>query len=323
MFSDGTTGDEQSTMSLVSAIIPTKDRASRLDGAIRSVGQQTYDDIEIIVVDDGSSDSTSETVDRLNSKIGQPITYLRNEQSQGPAAARNQGAEAANGEYLAFLDDDDRWAPQKTALQLQQIENAPETVAVVYCGFVILGENNQVIRKVTPTAGDSGYEALLVSNTVGHLQTMLIRRDAFEHTGGLDESFALAEDWEFTIRLAREYDFVPVQTPLVIYKRHDNQISGDVDSLKKSNERVLSRYDNELKKKGLKKTAWAEHHRYIGTKYCKQGELMQGRDELRASLAVRPNLTAGLVYLLTYLGEQGFDIGVSINRTLEKRTSTF
>jgi len=116
----------------VSIVIPTYNRAGLLSRTIQSVLNQTYQDFEIIIVDDGSTDKTEEVVKSFNSK---KIFYNRHEENKGANAARNTGIKASRGEYIAFQDSGDEWLPQKLERQMKVFENASPEVGVVYTGY--------------------------------------------------------------------------------------------------------------------------------------------------------------------------------------------
>src|SRR5438034_8399752 len=119
-------------MSRVSVIIPTYNRARYLSDAIRSVVNQTFQDFEIIVIDDCSQDQTRIATDSFKD---QRIKYLTHDSNRGEAAARNTGIQKSTGSYIAFLDDDDQWAPEKLQLQIQIFEQSATKVGLVYCGY--------------------------------------------------------------------------------------------------------------------------------------------------------------------------------------------
>ena len=133
---------------LVSVILPLYNRAESIVGAINSVLDQTYRNLELIVVDDASTDQSIELVEAISDPR---IRLLRHETNQGAAAARNTGIEAAKGGYVAFQDSDDEWLPEKLDKQMQVFLAAPEGVGAVYCGFVRMGEREPNNKEGLPT----------------------------------------------------------------------------------------------------------------------------------------------------------------------------
>ena len=126
-------------MPLVSVIIPTRNRARFLAGAVKSVLEQSYNDFEIIVVDDCSSDDTTALMESFR---GSGIRYFRHDRRLGGASARNTGIHQSTGEYIAFLDDDDEWYPEKLGRQMSTILASPPDVGGVYTGYFIVDRND-------------------------------------------------------------------------------------------------------------------------------------------------------------------------------------
>ncbi len=218
---------------LVSAVIPTKDRAGLLKRALRSVRDQTYPNMEVIVVDDGSSDATAEVVERFQSDM--MVRYLRFDRSRGASKARNEGIHFAEGEFIAGLDDDDEWHPERVSRLMEAYSDeyafACSDVRLIYEKRTVVWHKKKVIT----------YEELLYSNQVGN--QVLARRERLEAVGGFDESLAAAQDYDLWLRLAERYgSAINVQEPLQnIYADHEGeqitkpgtQLAGYLDFYKK------------------------------------------------------------------------------------------
>lgn len=189
---------------LVTAIIPAKDRAALCTRAVESVLAQTYGSIECIVVDDGSSDGTQETLSR---RFGDRVRIVRNDEYQGPARARNQAVAMARGTYIAFLDSDDEWLPAKIA---RQVEVAERGADVVYCRALnVTREGKPLSIQPARYRGDL-WRILITGNVVGSPSKVLVRRSCLD---GLPpfRTGIYSEDWELWLRLAFRFrfDFVP------------------------------------------------------------------------------------------------------------------
>src|SRR4030066_2069221 len=147
----------------VSVIIPTYNRARFIERAIRSVLNQTYQNFEIIVVDDASTDDTEERVRRLLPN-GRRLKYVRHDINRGAGAARDTGIKNAAGEYIALLDSDDEWLPEKLEKQLQVFkESRDEKLGLVYCGVVLIKDNQKVGERLSKEKGYV-FEKLLERN---------------------------------------------------------------------------------------------------------------------------------------------------------------
>jgi len=184
-------------MPKVSVIIPTYNGAQYIKQAVDSILAQTYDDYEIIVVDDGSTDDTAE----LLRPYGDRITYLYQENRKLPAA-RNAGIRAARGQYLAFLDSDDLFLPHKLAAQARCLDERPE-VGLVASGHQYIDEAGRLLQESRPWLGRPSItlESILFGG-LAPVHAVLLRRDWFERVGGFDEQFSYCEDMDLWYRLA-------------------------------------------------------------------------------------------------------------------------
>lgn len=212
----------------MSVVIPTYNRADRLSRAIDSVLDQTFGNFEIIVVDDDSTDDTADVVRRYDDD---QIRFVRHDRNRGGSAARNTGIEAATGDFVAFLDDDDAWRANKLAAQVERYERADSEVGVVYSGIENVDSNRKTNAIKTPNVEGDVTKRLLLGNFVGTFSVLMVDAETIEATGLLDERFPSWQDWEYYVRLSREAGFASVPEPLVVRDASDHeQISGDFDT---------------------------------------------------------------------------------------------
>jgi glycosyltransferase involved in cell wall biosynthesis len=210
------------TSPLVSVVIPTFDRPHFLREALDSVIGQDYPTVEIIVVDDGSpTDSAREVCESYTG-----VRYFRTENTGGPAHPRNLGIRAANGEYVAFLDDDDRWLPHKLREQVKRLEENPDLVLVSGCCEVVDGSgqplNRIVGRPGSPEVKRGNLVPAMVGNFTLMTSTVLARRSAIESTGYFNESMpAAGEDYEYWCRLALQGPCDYLEQPVSQYREED------------------------------------------------------------------------------------------------------
>ena len=205
---------------LVSVVVPTRDRPEATVRAARGVLCQTYRTLELIVVDDGSTDDTADRVEAL----GDPRLRVIRQANGGVARARNRGAAEARGDLLAFLDSDDGWAPDKLARQVAALAEAPPRVGLCVTGAEIRGAGG-IERRAPEIAGvppEAAFEALLLTNLV-HAPTscVLLRRAVWEAVGGFDPALPAIEDWDWLQRAARLFDLTSVDAPLTLYADDD------------------------------------------------------------------------------------------------------
>jgi len=197
----------------ISVIIPTYNRKEKTLRAVKSVLDQKVEDVEIIVVDDGSNDGTSEFLQ--NQKL--PIKILSKENG-GVSSARNFGIKNSSGKCLAFLDSDDVWLPNKLKKQIEFLKSNPEIFLVYTDQYInINGKNLDETRFQRNSPNIKLALPAFVDFTPIHISTVLIKREVFEKIGYFDESLTIHEDSEFWNRISDHYDFGYIEEPLSVY----------------------------------------------------------------------------------------------------------
>jgi glycosyltransferase involved in cell wall biosynthesis len=220
--------DSDDSSPLVSVVIPTYGRNPGLfRAALRSVFAQTYPRLEVVVVDDAS-----EPVERFVDDPPVDVRYIR-EGHQGVAAARNSGIAAATGRFVAFLDDDDRWLPEKVERQVTAFRDGGPAVGVVVTGQQYVDERGDPVGTTEPTVRGDATVTLLTGGVNCATSTLMVRADAIEAAGGFDERFDVWEDLEWCVRLSRVCEFESVPDPLV--RRRDaghEQLTDDFEEMR-------------------------------------------------------------------------------------------
>jgi glycosyltransferase involved in cell wall biosynthesis len=209
---------------LVSVVVPTHNRSGLLAQTLRSVLWQRGVDLEVLVVDDGSTDDTAEVV----AALGDPrVRLLRHATPQGVSAARNRGVAAAAGRWLAFCDDDDLWAPDKLARQLAAAQETARSW--VYVGEVHVDLRRQVVGGAPPLPPERLLARLPRANVVpGGCSGVLVRRDALVDDEPFDgRRYRHFADWDLWLRLAQKGPPAWVASPLVGYRIHPGNASLD------------------------------------------------------------------------------------------------
>jgi glycosyltransferase involved in cell wall biosynthesis len=199
---------------LVGVIIATRRGGPFLDEALSSLEAQTYPRIDAVVVDDGSArpDDVAAVTRR------HPTVRLVRQPNAGSSVARNYGVSLTRGEFLAFLDDDDRWHPQRIARQVEALLANPGAV-VSYCGMRVIDDVGAELLPADQRQVDDVHEILRRSTGI-LLPNVLIRRETFARVGGFHPSFRRAQDLDLVLKAAHEGDFVFVPETLVDYRRH-------------------------------------------------------------------------------------------------------
>ena len=230
----------------VSVVITTYNHAHFLAEAIESVFAQTVNPDEIIVVDDGSTDDPARVVGQYRNVI------LIRQQNQGLGAARNTGLKAASGEFITFLDADDRLRPPALAINLTLFRDNPDC-AFVYGAYRYIDESGAVKNTIPlHPAGEDSFAGFLTGNVVGMHATVLYRRDKLVAAGGFDRSLPACEDYDVYLRLSRWNKVAYSPEYLADYRRHGSNMSNkDFDDARRRAEGSRSAARERASQSGL------------------------------------------------------------------------
>ncbi|MFP4185622.1 MAG: glycosyltransferase family 2 protein [Thermoplasmata archaeon] len=231
-------------MNDVSVILPTFNREDKVGRAIQSVLNQTYKNFELIVVDDASTDNTSEVVKYFDDDR---IVYHRNESNLGGGGSRNIGIELSKNDLIAFLDDDDEWLPTKLEKQIEIIKESPSSCCGVYTGLKKIMDDQVVSEKINHKEGDLFYE-LLWKNIIGSTSVVLLKKEPVNEVGAFKESLPASQELELYLRLSREYEFRCVPQSLVRYHVHrDDRITTDHSKKLHAKKYIYREYEEHIK----------------------------------------------------------------------------
>ena len=224
--------------SSVSVVIPTYNAAEFIQEAITTALEQSHAPKEIIVVDDGSTDNTKEILSDVNE-----IHFVR-QNNKGPASARNHGASLATGQWIAFLDADDLWAPTKLEVQLRRAKEAG--AELIYSNRRNFGDctNVAVIQSEAVKLWEGQVFNQLLNGNFVTLSSVMIRSDVFRVCNGFDISPELmgAEDWDLWLRVASQnIQFAACHEPLTFYRRHAEGISRNLEQMRRALDATLAR----------------------------------------------------------------------------------
>ena len=235
---------------LVTVIIPAFNAARTIDETLRSVRSQTHRRLEILVVDDGSVDATAQIV-RSHAAEDQRIRLIQQPNS-GVAAARNRAIAEATSDYVAPIDADDLWRPDKIEKQLARLHRDGETVALVYAWSAIIDENSRIVAAVPgPTHTGNVVGEIFGGNFPGNGSTVLMRKAAVIDAGGYDASLRArsaqgVEDWQLYFRIATRHEFSVVPEYLTGYRKTAAGMSADLLQMLRSRdllaEEMCNRY---------------------------------------------------------------------------------
>lgn len=305
------------TMPRVSVIIPTFNRAKHITHAIDSVISQSYRDLEIIVIDDGSTDNTRDVLDRYKTKI----KYLYQKKS-GVSTARNYGIRQAQGEWIAFLDSDDEWMPEYLSLQMDRVEQNPKVCAHITNSIQLMDNDHEIntFRKLRCNfINKFGNKMFLeierplftvIKHHITSLQSTIIKRKVFIEAGLFNENLTIAEDFDAIARMSLHGPMEICKKPLVyIIRRRESidNLTNQMYSVSGMNCFAFVynrlREDNRLlfKEKRIINKYLSCNRRAVANIYLKNGETKKAKSKYKESFFIYPSAKSLLKYIISYL----------------------
>lgn len=302
----------------VSIILPTYNRAHLVGRSIQSILVQSYEDFELIVVDDASSDNTKEVVKGMHDPRIRYITYQVN---RGASYARNVGIKEAKGIYIAFQDSDDEWMTQKLEKQMEIFVTAPDDVGVVYCDMIKINEKESRERY--------WHSPLVIDGRLIHPETLdyqvarlgivsaIIKKECFETIGLFDESMSKYEDLDLFIRLSKKYRFIHLPTPLVKY--YDTiGISSNTDTEVTAQEILLEKHYRGIESN---REFLSKQYFDLGVYLWNNGQTKEGRKYFVNAVKQDPfNMRYLRICMVSFIGRKGYEM---INSYYQKLKNIF
>lgn len=275
-------GEEQTPETApVSVVIPTHDRPRLALEAVRSALGQTRPPQEVIVVDDGSHPPASGLLERELSELDH-VRLLRNDEALGGSAARNRGWRAAGQPWVAFLDDDDTWLPEKLEVQLAFLET--EGADYGWTAYRVVERETLELRdELHP--GPGGLSRVL-ARSERSCCTLMVRRRVLEQVGGFDRSLPRNQDWDLFLRLARRGNGAYLDRVLTVVRHH----IPDPDACIRGREMLVEKWSDEIAAlpRDRRREVWAEHHWLLWTNHAQKGDLRGERRHILRALGIRP-----------------------------------
>ena len=264
----------------VSVVIPTRNRARTLERSVRSVLDQEGVALEVIVVDDGSTDDTPTVLSRL---ADSRLRVVHRSLGHGAAAARNAGAAVARGELLAFQDSDDAWRPGKLAQQLPAFRDP--RVGMAYSRALLHGRRKAPFPPIARLPSGA-LHALLLRGNLFCTPTVVVRRRLFEDAGGFDPAFPQLEDWDLWVRLSRSCRVAGVDNLLVDVYPQDDSLSRDRGAtIDQGLERFVAVHLPGWRAFDRTRARWKSD---LGFRLIRQGRVAAGRRQLRQAFLSWP-----------------------------------
>ncbi|MGF1478662.1 MAG: glycosyltransferase family 2 protein [Cyanophyceae cyanobacterium] len=274
-------------MPQISVIIPAYNAEATIAETIESVQQQTVSDFEIVVIDDGSRDRTPEVL----ASIAEPRLRLFQEENGGVATARNRGFARATGEFIAFLDADDLWTPNKLEQQLAALQRRSEAGVAYSWTYYIDHQSQALYPGMQPLYEGNIYAELLLANILANGSNPLIRRVAIERVGGFDPALSAAADWDFYLRLAAQFPFVVVPEYQVLYRQSAGSMSAKVEAMKAEILFVLERaFQTASPEQSLRNRSLSAIHQYCAELYLNHSTGQERRiaENLQSAIRLYP-----------------------------------
>lgn len=260
------------TQPLVSVVIATYNMGQYLPKAVDSILQQTWNNLEVIVVDDGSTDNTPDVMQRYSNDSR--VNFIRNP-NQGQPKAKNCGINNTKGDFIAFCDADDFWEKNKLEIQMPLFANPK--VGVVYSEVSFIDENNNPFTKNQHEVRHSGKitDQMLIENFVP-FGTSVIRRKCIDNNGIFDEEFRMGIDWDLWLRYSLDWEFMYAPEKTYVYRVWSGQMSnnyrGRYDHAKRILTKFSSQHSQKLNGASIRK-AWADMYVREAVVYAKNEKL--------------------------------------------------
>jgi glycosyltransferase involved in cell wall biosynthesis len=244
----------------ISVVVPTHNRSDLLSVTLRSVLRQRDVDLEVIVVDEASTDDTTAMLGRL---ADSRVRTIRHETPRGVSTARNRGAREARGEWVAFIDDDDLWAPDKLARQVHAAQETGRDWA--YVGSVNITDGLRIVYGLPPPSPEQVVLALPHYNAIpAGGSNVMVRREVLLQAGPFDIRLRNTEDWEMWIRLAKSGPPAWVRSPLVAYRVHGSNSSLDITEIIRGVRLIEHLHDTTAD--------WGRLHRWLAESFLRMGQ---------------------------------------------------
>lgn len=275
-------------MPRVSILIPAYNAMKYLPDTLESVFRQTYQDYDVLIINDGSTDTIVDWIQ----EISDPRVRLVTINNQGLAAARNTGIPRLTSEYVALLDADDLWEPTKLEKQVKLLDAEP-SVGLVYTWMVLAdSEGEPTGRIIKSDPKEDAWRQLIECNIVGSGSTPVIRRSCFDTVGLFATDVSGSDDWDMWLRIARHYDFAVVKEPLVRYRQSETAMSRDYFLMLETSRTLIERAFSDMPTEllHLKNHSYSSTYLYLGWRALESRNLIQAKSFVQQAIYHRPQL---------------------------------
>lgn len=287
---------------MISVIIPTHNRSELLIRAIQSVLNQTYENLEILVVSDGSTDNTEIVMGKLLEQ-DERIRFINYQPAKGGNYARNLGIKESLGEYVAFLDDDDEWISTKLEKQLNILIHNPN-IGIVYTGIKSIYVNESLDYENIPSKKGDLSKEILFRNYIGTTSSVMVRKSILKEVGNFDEKLKAQQDYDLWIRICQKYEVGLVSEPCVHYYNYTNtnQISLQTDKYFESMNYIELKYKNLFNQ--MSKDVYIKrkinNYLFLSLKALRNNDKKSARNLALESLKIKLNVKSIIYYFLSF-----------------------
>lgn len=289
---------------IVSVIVPTFQRSDKLPDAINSILNQSYKNVEIIVVDDNDPDSKyrKETEIVMNKYMEQGVIYLKQDKNKGACASRNIGIQSAQGEYIGFLDDDDIWLNNKLEKQLNVFENNEfKQIGIVFCRRYSFDlEGNRLEKRKLKLPRGWIFNELLTHNYIS-TPVALVKKRCFENVGLFDENFKSRQDHDMFLRICQKYQADFVDESLVGMLVHPIRISRNIESKIQGWKYFIQKWNTKIDKR-QKKLLNQKCNLELGKIYYISDKMKEARKHFVLGFYYGAYKKSLLFYIVSFLG---------------------
>jgi len=278
---------------LITVIVVNYNYARYLGECIDSVIAQTYPNLEIIVVDDGSTDNSLNVLQAYGEKL-----RVLHQENKGVSAARNAGVFASRGEWIAFLDSDDTWQPEKVQKQSTYIQDS--AVGMVFCGVEFMDDSGQCLGYTRPLLDSDLLPQLVTftSPTVAGGSTAVVKSDCLRDLGGFDEKLSTAADLDMWTRIAAKHGIRAVNAPLVRYRRHSDSMQSNLGLFENDNYRFLTKVYSDpscARVHHLRRQSFGKFYMILSGSYFRQGNWSRAIQCAIKALSYQPQQLSHIV----------------------------
>lgn len=316
-------------MPKISVIIPAYNAMDYLPKTVESVLKQTFTDFEVLIINDGSSDGILE----WSTSVTDLRIKIISQKNQGLSGARNTGIAQAQGEYIAFLDADDLWAPTKLEKQIRCFEDNP-AVGLVYTWTILIDETDKPTgEQCSPCIEGNVWQKIIINNSVGNGSTPIVRRCCFETVGVFARDLSGTADWDMWIRIASCYPFAVVKENLTLYRQHSQNMSKNCQHMIADARKVIERAFQSvpLELLYLRSRAYASFYCYQAwvsiyggdykqAIYCRQQALLHNSHACYSYNFLPSNL---VIFVTRWFGVDRYMSIRALKRSLKQKISKF